>query len=104
MHEVIRQNIFRKHLTRGDQWVADVHSDDVSTAFRIWRESDKSGHLVIELGNAHVRLGQDHLDEVDGGCKEGPLLVHLLQIRGVTLRTTLSFSGDHLVSLHRFCP
>mmetsp|Transcript_11459 Transcript_11459/g.20727 ORF Transcript_11459/g.20727 Transcript_11459/m.20727 type:complete len:670 (+) Transcript_11459:134-2143(+) len=36
-------------------------------------------HLVVDLSDAHVRLGEDHFDEVHRGLEEGPLHVHLLQ-------------------------
>ena len=44
---------------------------------------------VIELCNAHVRLGQDHLDQVDGALEEGPLRVHLPQIRPLALHSAM---------------
>lgn len=45
-------------------------------------------HIIIQTRNAHVCLGQDHLDKVDGGSKEGPVLIHLLQLTLVTLQHT----------------
>ena len=40
---------------------------------------------VVQLSDAHVRLGQDHLDQVDGALEEGPLHIHLPQIRPLAL-------------------
>ncbi len=40
---------------------------------------------VVQLRDAHVRLGQDHLDQVDGALEEGPLRIHLPQIRPLAL-------------------
>lgn len=42
--------------------------------------------VVVQPRDAHVCLGQDHLNQVDGRGKEGPVLIHLLQLTLVTLR------------------
>eukprot|EP00983_Pelagomonas_calceolata_P005831 192558-Pelagomonas_calceolata.AAC.1 len=50
---------------------------------------DTRPHTCTHFGQYHLdylhtrtHLGQDHLNQVDGGCKEGPLLVHGAQQRG----------------------
>ena len=40
---------------------------------------------AAHLSHSGVGLGEDHLDHVQGDGEEGPLLVHLLQLRQLPL-------------------